>query len=35
MQFINLNLLMNEHVAIEKGGEEIALLGIENWIGLA
>ena len=24
-------LLMNEHVAIEKGGEEIALLGIENW----
>lgn len=24
-------LLMNEHVAIEKNGEEIALLGIENW----
>ena len=24
-------LLMNEHVALEKNGEEIALLGIENW----
>jgi predicted MPP superfamily phosphohydrolase len=24
-------LLMNEHVAIEKNGEHIALLGIENW----
>lgn len=24
-------LLMNEHVAIEKEGEKIALLGIENW----
>jgi uncharacterized protein len=24
-------LLMNEHVALEKGGEKIALLGIENW----
>lgn len=24
-------LLMNEHVAIEKDGDEIALLGIENW----
>jgi predicted MPP superfamily phosphohydrolase len=24
-------LLMNEHVAIEKNGEQIALLGIENW----
>ncbi len=24
-------LLMNEHVVLEKGGEEIALLGIENW----
>ncbi|MEP7164624.1 MAG: metallophosphoesterase [Ferruginibacter sp.] len=24
-------LLMNEHVAIEKGNEQIALLGIENW----
>ena len=24
-------LLMNEHVAIEKNGEEIALIGIENW----
>ncbi len=25
------NLLMNEHVAIERNGEQIALLGIENW----
>ena len=25
------NLLMNEHVVIERGGEQIALLGIENW----
>ena len=24
-------LLMNEHVILEKGGEEIALMGIENW----
>jgi uncharacterized protein len=24
-------LLMNEHVALEKGNEQIALLGIENW----
>jgi len=24
-------LLMNEHVALEKGGEKIALIGIENW----
>lgn len=24
-------LLMNEHVAIEKNGESIAILGIENW----
>lgn len=24
-------LLMNEHVALEKGGETIALIGIENW----
>jgi len=24
-------LLMNEHVALEKGGQQIALLGIENW----
>jgi len=24
-------LLMNEHVVLEKGGEKIALLGIENW----
>ncbi len=26
-------LLMNEHVAIEKNGDKIALLGIENWGG--
>ncbi|MBK9285409.1 MAG: metallophosphoesterase [Sphingobacteriaceae bacterium] len=26
-------LLMNEHVALEKNGEKIALLGIENWGG--
>jgi predicted MPP superfamily phosphohydrolase len=24
-------LLMNEHVIVEKGGEEIAIIGIENW----
>jgi predicted MPP superfamily phosphohydrolase len=24
-------LLMNEHVVVERGGEQIALLGIENW----
>lgn len=24
-------LLMNEHVILEKGGEQIALIGIENW----
>ncbi|MBI3138812.1 MAG: metallophosphoesterase [Sphingobacteriales bacterium] len=24
-------LLMNEHVVLEKGGQQIALLGIENW----
>ena len=24
-------LLMNEHVALEKGGAQIALIGIENW----
>ena len=24
-------LLMNEHVVLEKGGEEIAIIGIENW----
>lgn len=24
-------LLMNEHVALERGGQRIALLGIENW----
>ncbi len=26
-------LMMNEHVALEKNGEKIALLGIENWGG--
>jgi predicted MPP superfamily phosphohydrolase len=26
-------LMMNEHVAIEKNGQQIALLGIENWGG--
>jgi len=26
-------LLMNEHVALEKNGEQIALIGIENWGG--
>ncbi len=26
-------LLMNEHVVLEKGGQQIALLGIENWGG--
>ena len=26
-------LLINEHVALEKNGEQIALLGIENWGG--
>ncbi|MEP6927723.1 MAG: metallophosphoesterase, partial [Ginsengibacter sp.] len=25
------NLLMNEHVVLQKGGEEVALIGIENW----
>jgi predicted MPP superfamily phosphohydrolase len=24
-------LLMNEHVALERGGDKIALLGVENW----
>lgn len=24
-------LLLNEHVALERGGEKIALLGVENW----
>ena len=28
---IGWRLLMNEHVALEKNGEKIALLGIENW----
>lgn len=27
-------LLMNEHVALEKNGDKIALLGIENWSAL-
>jgi predicted MPP superfamily phosphohydrolase len=26
-------LLMNEHIALEKNGQQIALLGIENWGG--
>jgi hypothetical protein len=26
-------LMMNEHVALEKNGEKIALLGVENWGG--
>lgn len=26
-------LMMNEHVVLEKGGQQIALLGIENWGG--
>ena len=25
------NLMMNEHVVLEKNGEEIALIGVENW----
>jgi predicted MPP superfamily phosphohydrolase len=28
---IGWRLLMNEHVALEKNGEQIALIGIENW----
>lgn len=28
-------LLMNEHVVLERNGDEIALLGIENWSALA
>lgn len=30
-QNLGWRLLMNEHVAIRKGNEQIALLGIENW----
>ena len=30
-QTLGWRLLMNEHVALEKNGEKIALLGIENW----
>jgi predicted MPP superfamily phosphohydrolase len=30
-QQLGWRLLMNEHVLLEKGGEQIALLGIENW----
>ena len=30
-QELGWRLLMNEHVVLEKNGEEIALLGIENW----
>jgi predicted MPP superfamily phosphohydrolase len=28
-------LLMNEHVLLERGGEQIALLGIENWSAMS
>lgn len=28
-------LLMNEHVVLEKNGEQIALIGIENWSAIA
>jgi len=28
-------LLMNEHVILERGGDKIALIGIENWSALA
>ncbi|ACU59528.1 metallophosphoesterase [Chitinophaga pinensis] len=28
-------LLMNEHVTLERGGQEIALLGIENWSAMS
>ncbi len=28
---IGFNLLMNEHVYLEKGGQKLALVGIENW----
>ncbi len=28
-------LLMNEHVVLEKGGEQIALIGIENWSAMS
>jgi predicted MPP superfamily phosphohydrolase len=27
-------LLWDEHVAIERGGEQIALIGIQNWSGM-
>ncbi|MFN5416758.1 MAG: metallophosphoesterase [Flavobacteriia bacterium] len=30
-QNLNWKLLMNEHVSLEKNGESIALIGIENW----
>ena len=29
------NLMMNEHAVIEKNGEQIAILGIENWGAMA
>ncbi|HXU28569.1 MAG TPA: metallophosphoesterase [Bacteroidia bacterium] len=32
-QQVGWRLLMNEHVALEKNGQKIALLGIENWGG--
>lgn len=28
---INFNLLLNEHTFIEKGGQKLALVGVENW----
>lgn len=28
---IDFKLLLNEHVKLEKGGQEIALVGVENW----
>jgi predicted MPP superfamily phosphohydrolase len=28
-------LMMNEHVILEKGGQKIALLGVENWSAMA
>ncbi|MEO5649033.1 MAG: metallophosphoesterase [Ginsengibacter sp.] len=29
------NLMMNEHVVIERNGEQVALIGIENWGAMA
>jgi predicted MPP superfamily phosphohydrolase len=30
-RLLGFNLLMNQHAVIERGGEKIAILGIENW----